>query len=453
MAVEYSAITGAPDLASLKILLVEDDPDDVVLFGSLLGRVVPMSDFDHVDNIDDARAKLHGAGYDLCFFDYHLGNDTGLELLRAIRDDGFDRPVIMLTGQGDEAIAVEAMKAGATDYIAKSGLTPEILDAAIRHAARLYGEAQRRRKIERALRVSEARYRELVNRLPVIVCELSASGETRFVNDAVTAITGYRPDELIGHNWWEILAPEADESNSSDLSEVRERLKADDLAAHEMVMRHRNGYALTLEWNSTSARNADGRSGNVVCIGMDVTERVRMRDELMWMAVRDELTGLSNRRGFLTLAEQQLKSAAREKKSMLAVFVDLDGLKAINDQLGHAEGDQALKDMAGLMRLTFRESDVVGRIGGDEFVALVTEGSPFRSDGVIQRLQTSLVTFNAESDRPYHLSASIGVARYDPDSPIAIDNLVNRADTIMYENKQRRQRRDVVRRTSPAQAD
>lgn len=450
MAGDASARGRAADLAALKILLVEDDPDDVVLFGSLLGRVVPMSDFDHVDNIDDARAKLHGAGYDLCFFDYHLGNDTGLELLRAIREDGFNRPVIMLTGQGDEAIAVEAMKAGATDYIAKVGLTPEILDASIRHATRLYGEAQRRRKIERALRVSEARYRELVNRLPVIVCELSASGETLFVNDAVTLITGYRPDELVGQSWWDILAPETD---AAELTDVRERLKIDDLAAHEMLMRHKNGHALTLEWNSTTARNADGRSGNVVCIGMDVTERVRMRDELMWMAVRDELTGLSNRRGFLTLAEQQLKGAAREKKSMLAVFVDLDGLKAINDQLGHAEGDQALKDMAGLMRSTFRDSDVVGRIGGDEFVALVTEGSPFRSDGVIQRLQTSLVTFNAESDRPYHLSASIGVARYDPDSPIAIDSLVNRADTIMYENKQRRQRRDVVRRTSAAPAD
>jgi PAS domain S-box-containing protein len=347
MPVDRSAIAGATELATLKILLVEDDPDDVVLFGSLLGRVVPMSAFDHVDNIDDARIKLHGAGYDMCFFDYHLGSDTGLDLLRAIRADGFDRPVIMLTGQGDEAIAVDAMKAGATDYIAKSGLTPEILDAAIRHATRLYGESQRRRKIERALRVSEARYRELVNRLPVIVCELSGDGETLFVNEAVTAITGYRPDELVGQNWWDLLAPD---SEAASLVDVRERLKADDLTAHEMVMCHKNGHSLTLEWNSTTARNADGRTGNVVCIGMDVTERVRMREELMWMAVRDELTSLSNRRGFLTLAEQQLKSAAREKKSMLAVFVDLDGLKAINDQLGHAEGDQVLKDMAGLMR-------------------------------------------------------------------------------------------------------
>lgn len=444
-----AAAGGRAGMVGLKILLVEDDPDDVVLFGALLGRVAPMSGFEHVDNMEDARRKLDGAGFDLCFFDYHLGADTGLDLLRIVRDDGFDRPIVMLTGQGDEAVAVEAMKSGATDYIAKGSLTAEILDASIRHATRLYEEARQRRQVERAFRVSEARYRELVNHLPVIVCELSPDGEAIFVNEAVGDITGYKPDDLLGKDWWTVLAPNA---KPGQLDAARDLLRNEDLVAHEMVVNHKDGRPLTLEWNSTTVRNADGRIGNVVCIGMDVTERVHMRDELMWMAVRDELTGLSNRRGFLTLAEQQLKSATREKRSMLAVFVDLDGLKAINDQLGHAEGDQAIKDMAGLMRDTFRDSDVVGRIGGDEFVALVTEGSAFRSDGIIQRLQTALVGFNADSGRSYILSASIGVARYDPDSPTAIDNLVNRADSQMYENKQRRQRRDVVRKVTPAPA-
>jgi len=209
---------------------------------------------------------------------------------------------------------------------------------------------------------------------------------------------------------------------------------------------------LTMEWSTAVMRQAEGGGETIVCIGMDVTERARMRDELMWLAVRDELTGLSNRRGFLTLAEQQLKAAARDKHSMLAVFVDLDGLKSINDQLGHAEGDRALSDMAEVMRRTFRGCDVIGRIGGDEFVALVTEGSPFRSDGIIQRLQTVLAQFNADETRRYYLSASIGVARYDPDTPIAIDHLVNRADSEMYENKQRRRRRDVVRKATPVAA-
>ena len=92
------------------------------------------------------------------------------------------------------------------------------------------------------------------------------------------------------------------------------------------------------------------------------------------MAVRDELTGLTNRRGFLTLADQQLKLALREKLPLLLVFIDMDGLKAINDKLGHAVGDRALVDLGDVIRETFRESDVIGRLGGDEFVALVREG-------------------------------------------------------------------------------
>jgi diguanylate cyclase (GGDEF)-like protein/PAS domain S-box-containing protein len=433
------------DPPALKILLVEDDPDDVVLFGALLGRVAPMSDFDHVDDADEARARLQGATYDLCFFDYHLGAVTGLELLRAVRADGYDRPIIMLTGQGDEALAVESMKAGASDYLTKSGLTPGLLGSAVRHATTLYEAERRRRRVERALRLSEARYRELVNRLPLIVCELSHEGETRFVNEVVVEITGYRADEMIGRDWWETLAADIGEAGLADL---RARIASEDLSSCELAMRHKSGQSITLEWNTALLRRSDGEAETVVCIGMDVTERVRMRDELMWLAVRDELTGLSNRRGFLTLAEQQLKAAMRDKRSMLAVFVDLDGLKSINDQLGHAEGDRALIDIAEVMRLTFRDSDVIGRIGGDELVALVAEGSPFRSDGIIQRLQTALATFNAGGERPYYLSASIGVARYDPHSPIAIDSLVNRADSEMYENKQRRQRRDVVRKTA-----
>lgn len=432
--------TGA-DLPALRILVVEDDADDVVLFGALLGRVAPLSAFDHVGDADEARARVHGATYDLCFFDYHLGAVTGLELLRAVRADGYDRPIVMLTGRGDEALAVECMKAGASDYLTKSGLTPGVLGSAIRHATALYEAECRRRRVERALRLSEARYRELVNRLPLIVCELSRDGETRFVNEAVAEITGWRADELIGRDWWRTLADLGD-----GLAELRARIAREDLSGCELKMRHKSGQPITLEWN-TALLHRNGDADTVVCIGMDVTERVRMRDELMWLAVRDELTGLSNRRGFLTLAEQQLKAAARDKRSMLAVFVDLDGLKSINDQLGHAEGDRALTDIAEVMRQTFRDSDVIGRIGGDELVALVAEGSPFRADGIIQRLQAALAAFNAAGARPYYLSASIGVARYDPQSPIAIDSLVNRADSEMYENKQRRERRDVVRKT------
>jgi diguanylate cyclase (GGDEF)-like protein len=101
--------------------------------------------------------------------------------------------------------------------------------------------------------------------------------------------------------------------------------------------------------------------------------------------------------------------------------------------------------MAALLRQTFRQSDVLGRLGGDEFVALVSEGSPFRGDGIIQRLNGNLAAFNASSGRPYLLAASIGVARYEPEKPVPIEDLLSRADTQMYRDKRVRRRSSVLR--------
>jgi len=171
---------------------------------------------------------------------------------------------------------------------------------------------------------------------------------------------------------------------------------------------------------------------------------VRLRDELRAMAVRDELTGLHNRRGFMTLAEQQLAIAARDRTPMLVIFIDMDGLKAVNDHLGHDEGDNALVDLANLIRQTLRESDVIGRLGGDEFVALVPEAAPGRGDRVIRRLQEAFAAFNQTSKRKYLIAASAGVARYDPDKPQTVSQLLNRADTEMYEQKRRRRNRASV---------
>ncbi|MDP6353443.1 MAG: diguanylate cyclase [Alphaproteobacteria bacterium] len=432
---------------ALRILLIDDDAEDAVLFLSLL-RAAPFrlpegTDCDVAESAETAHAKLAAGHYDVCFCDYRLGADDGIKFLRRMRDGGFSRPIIMLTGQGDEAVAVEAMKAGATDYLVKRALTPNLLAAALRHAMQLLQEEERRLEIQRELELSEQRYRDLVDRLPVIVCELDADGKTLFVNRAAEAITGYEVGELVGGNWWRALTPQR---HGSRIVELQAALRSGDVTQFEMPTEGRNHRNLTFEWSSANRYRSDGSLANVACIGMDVTERVRLREELRQMAVRDELTGLNNRRGFMNLAEMRLKQASRDQTRMLVVFIDIDGLKTINDRLGHAEGDRALRDLAEVVTETFRESDVLGRLGGDEFVALVAEGAPTRDDGAVHRLQDHMDAFNADSDRPYVLAASIGVARYDPGAPAPLDQLLSRADTQMYEQKQsRRDRKDVLR--------
>ncbi len=163
-------------------------------------------------------------------------------------------------------------------------------------------------------------------------------------------------------------------------------------------------------------------------------ERHRMQAALRSLSLLDDLTGLYNRRGFLRLAEQHLKLAGRTKRGSLLVFADLDGLKEINDTHGHPQGDQALQDTAGLLRSTFRTSDVIARIGGDEFAILAIEAHQDSGEILTKRLQEKLKEANA-SRRPYVLSVSFGVAYLDPERTSSLEQLMTQADQALYERK------------------
>jgi diguanylate cyclase (GGDEF)-like protein len=164
----------------------------------------------------------------------------------------------------------------------------------------------------------------------------------------------------------------------------------------------------------------------------------RQADELRALSLVDELTGLYNRRGFLTLATQQLKLCDRTLRPALVVFVDLDGMKRINDELGHEFGDQALIETASILRQCFRYSDVVARLGGDEFVALAIDASVDVSSALEHRLYEKLAELNFREGRAFTLQFSVGMAPYDPSSAEMIEEVLARADNLMYENKRAR---------------
>lgn len=167
-------------------------------------------------------------------------------------------------------------------------------------------------------------------------------------------------------------------------------------------------------------------------------ERQKVLDEIRSMVFTDELTGLYNRSGLYVLAEQQFNVVARTKNGLFVIFIDLDGLKVINDTIGHHEGDQALIEAAKIIKETFRDSDIVSRLGGDEFV-IVSIDVNRDSDKIIDaRLKENIKTYNENSDKPYKISMSAGIAYYDPDNPVSFDELLARADKLMYEEKQGR---------------
>lgn len=153
------------------------------------------------------------------------------------------------------------------------------------------------------------------------------------------------------------------------------------------------------------------------------------------LSLVDDLTTLRNRRGFLTLAQQEIKLARRERRLLALFFMDLDRLKLINDRLGHASGDEALRDTATLLRQTFRESDVLGRLGGDEFVALANINDERAVEAIQQRLAQAFAAFNESSNRGYELAVSVGSVVSHPANDEDVAALLERADQRMYRHK------------------
>lgn len=201
-------------------------------------------------------------------------------------------------------------------------------------------------------------------------------------------------------------------------------------------------------WVSVTARPLSAASGGIagaVMVLRDATAQRSAREALSREAetlrnisLIDDLTGLTNRRGFMLLAEQQWRVAQRTRKPILLVFADLDGLKDINDRLGHEEGDRAIVDTAEILRETFRGSDVIARLGGDEFVVLATEALASRAEQLTARLESQIQAQNAAVTRPYRLSISVGYVVSAPDAGSSLESLLAAADRAMYCRKRER---------------
>jgi two-component system cell cycle response regulator len=168
-------------------------------------------------------------------------------------------------------------------------------------------------------------------------------------------------------------------------------------------------------------------------------EHAKMHEKMHTLLLTDELTGVYNRRGFFALSEHQLKMARRQMTGIYMLYADLDDLKGINDNWGHPEGDLALIDIANILRTNFRESDVIARIGGDEFVVIPVGTAGDNVDIIIDRLQKAIDLHNSVSNRSYRLSMSAGAVFYDPASPCSIEELLAQGDKSMYERKKNRQ--------------
>jgi diguanylate cyclase (GGDEF)-like protein len=212
----------------------------------------------------------------------------------------------------------------------------------------------------------------------------------------------------------------------------------------EFQARRRDGTKTWISMNVRGVKGPDGELGMLEGMMEDINDRKGVEEALRSMSLIDDLTGLYNRRGFMTLARQELKRAYRAGAIGMLLYADLDNMKWINDNMGHVAGDAALNQVAQILRQTFRESDIVARIGGDEFVVFALETPDAQVDQLVGRLTRNLEGNSVEQTGPLNLSVSVGLSRYDPSHPSTVEELLDQADVLMYESKRKRKKQQSI---------
>ena len=294
----------------------------------------------------------------------------------------------------------------------------------------LQNEELRRTQLE--LEMSRDRYLDLYDFAPVGYFTISETGLILEANLTAAAMLGVARGDLVKRPLARFIVRE-----DQDIYYLhrKELFETQEPQVYEMRVVREDGPEFWARVEAMAAQDSEGQAVYRATMS-DITERKRAEEALRALLLVDELTGLYNRRGFLTLSQQQLKIANRAERKMLLLFADFDHLKQINDALGHPEGDRALIEVADVLKETFRASDIIARIGGDEFVVLVVETDRLDAEVLTARWQENLEARNAREGRRYRLSLSMGIARYDPEHRCSIDELLARADRLMYEQKQ-----------------
>jgi diguanylate cyclase (GGDEF)-like protein/PAS domain S-box-containing protein len=275
-----------------------------------------------------------------------------------------------------------------------------------------------------------------------------SDGRFTFVNPAAAQMLGYTPSEMVERDVISFI-PKDQHATVRREDEKRARGISDH---YELDFLHKNGSRRTF-LVSGGPRIHGTQFGGTLAVLTDISDRKALEEEIKALSLRDELTTLYNRRGFLTLAEQHLKTAARLKKKAALLYLDMDNLKRINDSGGHKMGDRALAEIAFVLKKSFREADIIGRIGGDEFSVLAMETNrPLDPDILVNRLHEKLAHFNARSsaEAGFSLSVSLGVFTREPDETTTVEEMLSRADMLMYDEKRAKKSGGAAKPAGPS---
>ncbi len=417
----------------LAVLLIEDSPDDAELIAYELKREWPRLVWQRVESELEFKAALNARCWQIVLSDFALPGFGPKRALEVIAERQIQIPLIIVSGVLSTADAVAVMRSGATDFVAKSDLPRlhgaigrELEHQQERHEA--VGVRLQLAASDKLLRV----LRQAVDQSPISVVLTRMDGTIEYVNTTLCQTKGYSPEELIGSNpriWQSAQTPQ------SVYRDIWDTVLAGDEWRGELLNCNKDGELVWDQARIAPIRDDRGEIVYVVGIYEDVTEGKRNREALDRLASIDTLTGLPNRAVVLERIAEIIARVRVADQSFAVLFVDLDLFRAINDSMGHRAGDTLLLQATERIRVCLRQGDIVGRIGGDEFVVVLAEAHTEQiAAQVASRLLGEMGRPIALEGREMVVTCSIGVAMY-PASGADAETLLRNSDAAMYQAK------------------
>jgi diguanylate cyclase (GGDEF)-like protein/PAS domain S-box-containing protein len=356
----------------IRVLLVDDDEDDFVIVRDLLAEIQDVRyKLEWTSTYNTALHFIAQKKYDVCLFDYCLGEENGLNLLREVSSRGYRVPVILLTGQGAHEIDLAALKAGAADYLLKKDLRSSLLEHAIRYA-------MERKRMDDELFQEKERAIVTLESIGDSVITTDLHGSITQLNPVAQRITGWSNTEADGLPFSEMITLINEVTRKPISDPVAQVLSQNTIInfSSQTVLLNRNKQEYAIEGTASPIRNCDNQIIGIVIVMHDVTSARELSKKIAYQASHDPLTDLYNRIIFEEYLRQLLNDAKEQHHEHVLFYLDLDRFKIVNDTCGHFAGDQLLKQVASAMKQKLRKHDIIARLGGDEF-GIILPNFPF----------------------------------------------------------------------------
>jgi len=294
-----------------------------------------------------------------------------------------------------------------------------------------------RKELEEELRLNEERFREFVESNRDIFWEADASFHFTYISPQIEKVLQFSPEDFLNKTPGDML-PRQDDADKFFAAMQQGEFSPDVVRARRWMMRRKDGSDVFIEVDGEATFDATGKITGFRGIARDITEQLRAEEALRFMAYHDPLTGLPNRKLFMEMTDREKKRSERHKQGFAILFCDIDNFKAINDTHGHDKGDIALCEFARRATEVLRGSDVISRLGGDEFTVLLTEIDSYKAaEKAADKLIDAISEASLGGGESNPLTISYGIALYPKDGH-DFPSLLRAADERMFFHKKRK---------------